>query len=246
LTVPDAKIMPLRILNENGEGELWRITAALVWAANHNADVANLSVAYPEPVRLLKDLLDCLDVGTTPTGTTFPQIGTHRLAVTVASGNGGLINPNREMYPAAEVADGMLSVGATTKYGTGARFEELADFTSYERHWVDVTAPGVEIVSAIPGGRYGMWTGTSMASPIVAGITALVKARFPNRFPTPHDLLDHVAETSVDWRYNTSQWGEVRLHRVDALCAVTVPDPPECTPPTMLNQSAGFEPLKSK
>ena len=66
-----------------------------------------------------------------------------------------------------------------------------------------------------------MWSGTSMAAPIVAGITALVKAKFPTTFATPHDLLDRVKETAVDKRFNAQPWGEVRLKRVDALCAIT-------------------------
>ena len=221
LTAPDVKIMPLRILDQNGEGELWRITAALIWAANHGADVANLSLGYPEDVRVLHDLLDCLDLGTTPTGTTFPEIATRRLAVAVSSGNGANAV---EVFPAAEQRDGMLSVSATTRY------DEMALFTSYGRSWVDVGAPGEDIISALPGGRYGMWSGTSMAAPIVAGITALVRARYTAACLTPHNILGHIKETAVKLRWdNTVQWGDVRLNRVDALSSVATA--PVCTVP---------------
>ena len=118
---------------------------------------------------MLHDLLDCVDMGSTATGTTFPEIGTRRLAVAVSSGNGANTTP---VFPAAEQRDGMLSVAASTRY------DELASFSSYDRSWVDVSAPGENIVSALPGGRYGVWSGTSMAAPIVAGITALVRARY--------------------------------------------------------------------
>jgi subtilisin family serine protease len=215
LTVPDARIMPIRILGQDGSGELWRITAGLIWAASHGAEIANLSIGYPDDVRVLHDLLDCFDLGMTADGTTFPEIGTHRLAVSVAAGNGGSTTP---VFPAAEQRDGMLSVGASTRY------DMLAGFSSYDRHWVDVTAPGEEIVGPIPGGRYAMWSGTSMAAPIVAGIAALLKATDPNwsTFPTPHDLLGRIKETSVDKRMGVLQpWNtDVRLDRVDALCAV--------------------------
>jgi subtilisin family serine protease len=184
----------------------------LIWAANHGADVANLSIGYPDDVRVLHDLLDCLDVGVSGTGTTFPELGTHRLAVSVASGNGG---DTTMIFPAAETRDGMLSVAASSRY------DLLASFSSYERHWIDVTAPGEDIVSTLPGGRYGMWSGTSMAAPIVAGVTALYKARYPTTYPSPHLMLEQIKETSVDKRYTASPWGEVRLMRVDALCAVT-------------------------
>lgn len=212
LTAPDAKIMPIRILDRDGSGELWRITAGLIWAANHGADIANLSIGYPEDVRVLHDLLDCIDLGQTATGTTFPEIGTRRLAVSVASGNGGNTN---EVFPAAERRDGMLSVAASSDN------DRLAPFSSYQNNWVDVTAPGIGIVSTMPGGGYAEWSGTSMAAPVVAGLTALVKARYPTTFGAPHDLLEHVKETSVDKRFNAQPWGDVRLRRVDALCAVT-------------------------
>ena len=197
--------------------------------------MANLSIGYPENVRVLHDLLDCIDVGATPEGTTFPELGTRRLAVSVASGNGG----NTAMiFPAAERRDGMLSVAAST------RDDKLAIFSSYDRSWIDVTAPGDEIVSALPGGRYGVWSGTSMAAPIVAGVIALVKARYPTTFAAPHDMLDQVKETAVDKRYNALPWGEIRLRRVDALCAVT--NNLACPIPANVSENFGFEQILIK
>src|SRR6185436_19835014 len=100
-------------------------------------------------------------------------IGTHRLAVTVASGNGGNDLSLNPIYPGFFNADGKITVAASTRY------DLLANFSSYERHLVDVTAPGEDIVSALPGGRYGVWSGTSMAAPVAAGLAALTKARYP-------------------------------------------------------------------
>jgi hypothetical protein len=80
-----------------------------------------------------------------------------------------------------------------------------------------------------------------MAAPIVAGVTALVKARFPTRFTAPHFLLEHVKETSVDKRFpETPPWtDEIRLHRVDALCSVT--DNAACPIPPMIPEK--FDPI---
>jgi subtilisin family serine protease len=227
--------MPLRVLDQNGEGELWRITAAIIWAANHGAEVANLSFGYPDDVRLLKDLFDCTDVGTTPTGTTFPEIGLNRLAVVAAAGNGGNTVP---IFPAAEDLNGSIGVGAST------RNDMLAEFSTYDRGWVEVTAPGEYIVSALPGNRYGMWTGTSMAAPIVSGLTALVRAKNPE-LTVPHDWLDIVKETSLDIRLGSvPPWGEVRLNRVDALCAVT--NAQDCLNTAAPAKLTGFEHLQRK
>jgi len=224
--------MPLRILDENGEGELWRITAALIWAANHGADIANLSLGYPQAVELLKQLIDCSAFGTTPTGTQFPLNSPGRMGITVSSGNGG---NSTAIFPAAERSHA-LAVAAST------RQDRLALFSTYDRAWVGASAPGEDIVSALPGGRYGVWTGTSMAAPIAAGLGALVKARYPTTFPNGHELMDHVAETSVDIRYSHPNWkSEVRLHRVDALCAVTIFDPQVCPIPQNLTERSGFE-----
>ena len=110
LVAPDAKIMPLRVLNSDGSGELWRIKDAIIYAANHGANVVNISFGYPEKVDLLKKLIDACDDGATDDGTQFPEINGNRLTVVAGAGNGGNALP---IYPAAEKLDGMLGVAAT-------------------------------------------------------------------------------------------------------------------------------------
>jgi subtilisin family serine protease len=79
-------------------------------------------------------------------------------------------------------------------------------------------APGENIVSALPNGRYGVWSGTSMSAPIVSGIAAMVKARNPNM--PPHDILDRVKDTGVELDYQDVNRGRIKTSRVDAKCAV--------------------------
>jgi subtilisin family serine protease len=93
------------------------------------------------------------------------------VVVVAAAGNRGTSKPE---YPAAERVPNKLSVAASTSMGN------LADFSSYGK-WVDVAAPGVDVVSSVPGGGYGSWSGTSMAAPLVSGITALLRASNPGR-----------------------------------------------------------------
>ena len=89
--------------------------------------------------------------------------------VAAAAGNSGASKPE---YPAGNRIGGSLSVGASTQGDT------VAIFSNYGS-WVSIAAPGENIVSTLPGGGYGTWSGTSMATPLVAGTAALVRSASP-------------------------------------------------------------------
>ena len=92
--------------------------------------------------------------------------------VVAAGGNDGLDHIRYSIYPAGHPR--VLSVGATEK-DTRA----VAPFSNYGE-LIDVFAPGVSLTTTVPGNNYGYWSGTSFASPTVAGIAALVKDKvFP-------------------------------------------------------------------
>lgn len=74
-------------------------------------------------------------------------------------------------------APNVLSVGALSPDGGDAA---IAEFSNYGKHGVDVFAPGVFIYSTIPDSLYEYESGTSMASPVVAGIAALIRSRYPD------------------------------------------------------------------
>lgn len=124
--------------------------------------------------------------------------------VVAAAGNSGTDTPE---YPAAEDQSGVLSVGASDQNG------QLAE-TSNFGGWVDVTAPGVDIVSAMPEGQYASWSGTSMASAFAAGQLALMRSVYPDL--DAEELINRVVSTSaaipgpVPWR-------------IDAAASVTAP-----------------------
>jgi subtilisin family serine protease len=65
-----------------------------------------------------------------------------------------------------------MAVGATTKAN------QRSSFSNFGKH-ISVSAPGSEILSTVPGGKYDTFSGTSMATPHVAGLAALVKSQFP-------------------------------------------------------------------
>lgn len=195
LAAPAAQIMPIRVLDPNGAGQVWVLLEGLRYAVNHGADVINLSLSFPRESTLLADIVeeislgcddddgddddgdnndgdddddDCGDVAAGNPGPACTDlcVGPKGVVVVAAAGNSGSSVPE---YPAAEEVPGVLAVAATTRDDT------LAAFSNYGP-WVTLAAPGERILSSVPGGLYSTWSGTSMATPLVAGTAALVRA----------------------------------------------------------------------
>ncbi len=213
LAAPEARIMPLRVLDEHGVGNMWVLSEAIRYAldpdgdplSDDGADVINLSLATVHPSNILKELIGdaCDDATVLPTPTPAPGQPQRNAVVVVAAGNGA---SEDEMFPGAERVHGELSVAAS------GSDDKLAAF-SQRGGWVSVTAPGVGMVSSVPGGGVGTWAGTSMSAPLVAGQAALVRAVAPNK--TPEEVEDHIRETAA--RPEPEQ--DVK-RRVDAAAAV--------------------------
>jgi subtilisin family serine protease len=153
LAAPDATIMPERVLDGAGHGDVFVIAQAIVDAVRSGASVVNLSfgtdLQFRSPV-----LADVIDLAR--------RAG---VLVVAAAGNDSNDNPH---YPAA--LPHVLSVAAVDNLGRG-----LADFSDFGS-WVDVAAPGQDVVGPVPGSGYAIWSGTSMAAPLVAGEAALLVA----------------------------------------------------------------------
>ena len=164
----NAKLMHINTLcqvKEAGEvGEICGGYEGIVYAAVNGADVINTSWGFPTEDKELRMINQSLDF-VTDSG-----------ALVVASAGNENINADTGLgYPQAHPR--VLSVGATKKDS-----RERADFSTYGKT-VGVFAPGVDIIAAAPDNKYNLETGTSFSAPLVAGVAALIKARFSEISP---------------------------------------------------------------
>ncbi len=192
LAAPAATIVPLRVLDAQGQGNAWVLAEALLHAVdpdrnpatNDGAQVINMSLGSVSRTRLfdaLTQLVACSMPAPTDPANTFTDPSYHLdrqrcdafggAAVIAAAGNDA--SKDIRQYPAAEGAYGLLPVTASTAQ------RRLATFANYGP-WVDLAAPGEGITSTMVGGGYATWSGTSMAAPLVAGAAALLKSREPS------------------------------------------------------------------
>jgi thermitase len=166
LVAPKAKIMPLRALNTEGYGDVFRIAKAISYAKRNEADVINLSLGTSSYSRLLKDVIE--------------DATRNGVVVAAAAGNS---NTESKHYPAARAktdvassADGLVAVTSVN------RDKIKSGFANYGT-WVDISAPGNGIRSAFPISVYANWSGTSMATPFISGQAALIHEEYPDLNP---------------------------------------------------------------
>ncbi len=173
----DAKIMPLRVLDDDGYGWNSDIVSAILWAADEGADVINMSLGGGGYSQALADAIGyASDRGS---------------VVVMAAGNSGGSSPEN---PATEAINHGIAVGAVDRNRSIAGFSNRAGNIQLDY----VTAPGVNIYSAIPGGGYDTFNGTSMATPHVAGVAGLLKSHNSNLSASAvEDLLIGSASNSI-------------------------------------------------
>jgi subtilisin family serine protease len=167
------------------------LAEALAYAVNPDgdpgtadgADVINLSLSTLRQTKLVGGLLAKACGG--DSNLDIPVSPNPYLVVVAAAGNGG---DSTKQYPAAESVDGLIGVAASTVDDTLAYFSSRGS-------WIKVAAPGEAILSTVPKGQYATWSGTSMATPIVTGEAALVRANFP--YLSNKDLARHITRMSV-------------------------------------------------
>ncbi|NWQ41923.1 S8 family serine peptidase [Bacillus sp. EB106-08-02-XG196] len=154
---PDASLYAVKVLDNNGEGYVSDIIAGIDWAVQNDIDIINLSIGSDTPSNMLKDVLD--------------MAYSKGILIVASAGNTGYEPYHSTVgYPAAY--DSVIAVGAIDQSNKWADFSSVGPT-------VEVTSPGVDILSTYLNNSTKRLTGTSMAAPFVSGLLALLKEQYP-------------------------------------------------------------------
>lgn len=156
---PNVKVMALKFLDSSGGGYVSDAVRALDYAVAMGADISNNSWGGGGASSALSAAIS------------NAQNAGHIFVA--AAGNWASNNDFQPTYPAVYPQPNVVSVAATDDD------DKLAGFSNYGEYTVDLAAPGVSILSTLPGNNYGYYSGTSMATPHVTGVIALVRSQHP-------------------------------------------------------------------
>ena len=164
------KIMPLKVGNKFFEDD--DLASAIVYAVENGARIINMSWGGDEQSYIIRDVI---------------KYAYNRDCVLVgAIGND---NQAKVIYPAAY--KNVISVGATDSQ------DKKSSFSNYGAG-IDIVAPGTRIFSTVPNNSYSDWSGTSMATPVVSGVVALILSKRPGLTNAEVDQILRASSDPID------------------------------------------------
>jgi thermitase len=163
-------VMPIKALDHTGAGSTYTVAQGIIWATDHGAKVINMSLGNYADARFLHDAVR--------------YAFDHDVVLIAASGNDNTEQPG---YPAAYPE--VFAVAATDSKQQKASFSNYGDY-------IDAAAPGVSIASTYPNNQYAALSGTSMASPHVSALAALIRSVNPALRNT--DVMEIMRRTAID------------------------------------------------
>ena len=213
-------LMPVKVFPDGkGSTSMYTVAKGVVHAVDKNADIINLSLGGSRDSDAMRDAVN--------------YAYDHDVLVVAAAGNDDHESPS---YPAAN--EHVLAVAATDQQDKKASFSNYGD-------WVDISSPGVSILSTMPTyhvkmndngvkKNYDYLNGTSMATPLVAGVAALVKAVHPSWKPDRvtqylQDASDDIDDKNPDY---AGKLGAGRVNAGNALAGDNQPTPTPTATPT--------------
>ena len=200
----DALIMPVRISRPDGYAYISDITEGIAWAADHGAQVANISYDVSSSFTIQNAALYMKERGG---------------VVVVSAGNRGT-------YQSTQPSSALISVGATSSSDVRASFSSYGEY-------LDLVAPGVGIYTTKRGGGYSAPSGTSFSSPVVAAVVALMMSVNPALNPDQIDTIlketvDDLGEEGDDIYY-----GAGRVNAAAAVLAAWESENPDSEVPVV-------------
>lgn len=200
-TCPECKLMPVRVLDNNGSGTLENVANGIIWAADNGAKVINMSLGATSGATTLQNAVD--------------YAWNKGVFLACAAGNAGT---SAAHYPA--YYSNCFAVASTTS--TDAK----SSFSTYGT-WVEVAAPGSDIYSTWTGSGYNTISGTSMATPHVAGLAGLLASQGL----TNAQIRDRIMTTADQISGTGTYWTGGRINAYRAVTGGSEPPPPPPPPP---------------
>ena len=199
------KIMVIRTVPDGDERDK-DVANAIRYAADNGAQIINMS--FGKPYSPDKEWVD--------EAVKYAQ--SKGVLMVAAAGNESENIDEKPHYPTKHYlkggqADNWITVGALS-HETGP--DMVANFSNYGKENVDIFAPGVDIYSTVPGSKYEEQGGTSMASPAVAGVAALIKSYYPAL--SAAQIKDAILNSAVKINEEVKQPGSEGLVPFSDLC----------------------------
>jgi subtilisin family serine protease len=167
---PAAGILSVKVLPDNGPGDVFTLVKGIIAAVDRGARVVNLSLGTRGDSFLLKEAIG--------------YAAGKGVIVVAAAGNDGSA---ASLYPAAY--DGVVAVTAVDTEGNRAFFSNTGNASS-------ISAPGMGLLAAAPGDKAGLFSGTSAAAPLVSGAAAMVLSR--DQGLSASEVMDLLRRCSAD------------------------------------------------
>lgn len=181
---PNASLYVLKVFNKNGEGTTSEVLSAIDWSLANDMDILNLSLGSQSGFESYQQAVE--------------EAYRQGLLIVAAAGNdfdeptavGGCnFDPNANCVDFPAAYDSTIAVAAIDEFNSHGTFSSAGPS-------VEVSAPGVSIVSTYLNGAFAQMSGTSMAAPYAAGVLALYKQKNPDA--TPVELRKLLIDTAVD------------------------------------------------
>ncbi|WP_330631652.1 S8 family peptidase [Halocatena halophila] len=188
--VGNFRLLSARVLDKAGRGSVTDIADGIEWAVDRGADVINLSLGGGRYSQTMQNAVR--------------YASAHDVLVVVAAGNS---SDGKSMYPASY--DECVAVSALDPDGT------LSSFSNYGPA-IELAAPGRNVVSTWPGDGYRPASGTSMATPVVAGVAGLALSKWDL---TSEQLRRQLKRTAVDIGLSELEQGAGRIDAAGAVHA---------------------------